>query len=490
MNCHRRIGGNIGSSSPRHLSALLVALAVLLGMAKVATGQTVSALLLSDVHFDPFQDPGKVGQLATAPVEQWEAILNAPASPDQDAEFTRVRAACGPLVLDTSALLLDSTLQAVREHAGQVLFATYTGDLIVHDFQCRFDAVLPGRPQAEERAFVLKTMLYVVRSLQSSLGGKPLYVALGNNDSLCGDYRLDPQDVLYRGLEDAVMSAAGVRSDKARRNFETFGSFSAVLPGPMRGTRIVVLDDLPYSSRFLSCAGVRAPQVARSQAVWLDQELEAARREKQTVWTVAHIPTGIDPRPTMFPGRGVASICTSRKPVVFQDTEALAGALTSHSDVVKLALFAHTHMDEVRLMRGEKGSVPAKMVPSVSPVGFNRPSLTVAEVNASTAEMQDYRAYAVEDWTVKGAKFVPAYRFRETYSVGAFSIATIDGLTKSLEGDATGKSDAAQKYIRSYTSGGFSPYGIESKWPVYRCMLRHGDVNGFLQCACPLTEVH
>ena len=43
----------------------------------------VTALLVSDVHFEPFRDPAKVPQLATAPASGWSAILAAPASPDQ-----------------------------------------------------------------------------------------------------------------------------------------------------------------------------------------------------------------------------------------------------------------------------------------------------------------------------------------------------------------------------------------------------------------------
>src|ERR1700680_1366825 len=35
----------------------------------------ISALMLSDFHFDPFQDPGKVQQLVDAPVSGWERIL-------------------------------------------------------------------------------------------------------------------------------------------------------------------------------------------------------------------------------------------------------------------------------------------------------------------------------------------------------------------------------------------------------------------------------
>ena len=49
----------------------------------VAGDGTFPALLVSDIHFDPFHDPGKVQQLVKATVSQWESILSAPPSPNQ-----------------------------------------------------------------------------------------------------------------------------------------------------------------------------------------------------------------------------------------------------------------------------------------------------------------------------------------------------------------------------------------------------------------------
>ncbi|MBW4040477.1 MAG: hypothetical protein HIU91_16805, partial [Acidobacteria bacterium] len=44
---------------------------------------TVPALLLSDIHLDPFHDPAKFPQLLAAPASAWAAILSAPPSPTQ-----------------------------------------------------------------------------------------------------------------------------------------------------------------------------------------------------------------------------------------------------------------------------------------------------------------------------------------------------------------------------------------------------------------------
>ena len=66
-----------------------------------------------------------------------------------------------------------------------------SGDLIAHDFQCKFEATFPKAKPGEYRAFVEKTIEYVMRELRAALPGVPVYAALGNNDSDCGDYELD-----------------------------------------------------------------------------------------------------------------------------------------------------------------------------------------------------------------------------------------------------------------------------------------------------------
>ena len=48
-----------------------------------AAAHTVPALLVSDIHFDPFHDPARAARLVDAPVSEWNAILAEPPSPDQ-----------------------------------------------------------------------------------------------------------------------------------------------------------------------------------------------------------------------------------------------------------------------------------------------------------------------------------------------------------------------------------------------------------------------
>ena len=55
---------------------------------KVATDEgTIPAVFVSDIHFEPFFDPGKVERLAAAPLSAWKGILAAAPSVDRAASF-------------------------------------------------------------------------------------------------------------------------------------------------------------------------------------------------------------------------------------------------------------------------------------------------------------------------------------------------------------------------------------------------------------------
>ncbi len=137
------------------------------------------ALLISDIHLDPFQDPSKVQRLSASSIKRWSKIFNEVPSRNQPAAFEQVREKCGREVFDTSPKLFQSTLGGVRARRHAISFGVLTGDLVAHDFLCRYEATMPGRSHADAQAFLAKTIKYVVTALSLASGSKPLYVALG-----------------------------------------------------------------------------------------------------------------------------------------------------------------------------------------------------------------------------------------------------------------------------------------------------------------------
>ena len=156
------------------------------------TAAAVPALFLSDIHLDPFHDPAKFSALLTAPAAGWAAILYGPTSPTQAADFAHLQETCNAKGIDTTPALLQSSLRAAHQQQPHPLFVTISGDLMVHQFDCRFHTLNPSATPAEYSAFASKTVAFIALQLRQTFSHTPIYFALGNNDSGCNDYGEDP----------------------------------------------------------------------------------------------------------------------------------------------------------------------------------------------------------------------------------------------------------------------------------------------------------
>lgn len=444
-----------------------------------------TVLLISDIHLDPFQDPAKVPQLVKAPITEWTAILEAPPSATQEADFAKVRERCGKKVFDTSPALMRSSYTAVASHQKEISLAVLTGDLVAHNFSCRYEAVLPGRPEAEVQEFLQKTARYVIEELAKSLGDKPLYVSLGNNDTECGDYKLNQKDKLFSDLAESVSHAAGQGSDSAfAAEYRKSGHFLVPLPKPFQQTKLLVLDNLSASRNFTTCGGEKDASLAKEDIVWLKQELQKARDQNQQVWVATHIPPGIDAYYTFKAG----NVCALRQPIPFLSSDELATTLVSYSDVVKLALFGHTHMDEFRILLPNGGAdtkaagVPAKIVPGISPNAGNNPTFLLASIDPKTAVMQDYTAYSAFMTDEGKYSWVSEYKFSSIYK-STFSADGVSKLIQSFQQDITVSKPMTKEYIGHYAPG-LTSFAVTAFWPKYQCILTNRTSETFLNCAC------
>lgn len=446
---------------------------------------TVEALFVSDIHFEPLWDPSKAPRLEAAPVNQWNAILAEQASADQAARLEELLQTCKVRGADTSYALYESSLRAIHDDAKGAKFVVLSGDLISHDFSCKFHIVFPKASPAEYRAFVEKTIDYVMRELRDALPGVPVYAALGNNDSDCGDYQLDP-DSPFLAETGKVLAAdlpVGERGE-AERTFAEGGYYSARFPAPLSRTRILVLDDLFMARQYATCGGQADAAPATAQIAWLEQKLVAARRNKEKVWVMSHIPPGVNPYATAMKA---LDLCGGGMPQMFLSSEALPEAMAHYGDVIALAIFAHTHMDEMRLLRPAAGSsaegVALKMVPSISPINGNNPAFTVAEIDAATAELKDYRVFVASNQTGTDTHWSEEYDFAKTYKEGAFTAATAGDLIEGFKADPTAQADRSKSYIQNYGSGS-GARAIGTFWQPYTCALRNDGADAFRECVC------
>ncbi len=211
---------------------------------------------------------------------------------------------------------------------------------------------------------------------------------------------------------------------------------------------------------------------------------------------MAHIPPGIDAYSTFTRHRNV---CGGQSPEMFLATDALANTLAEFPDIIRLALFAHTHMDEFRVYKSLDGKpIPGKLVPSITPVNGNNPAFTLAEVEPATATLKDYAVYSANNqtggansWDNKDTTWCEEYRYSTTYHLPDLSGPSLAKLTTSFLNDKPGTTDASKSYQQYFyvgdpgISASMKAAAMQIVWPTYACAITHADATGFSACACP-----
>jgi sphingomyelin phosphodiesterase acid-like 3 len=324
--------------------------------------------------------------------------------------------------------------------------------------------------------------------LRGALPGVPVFVALGNNDSDCGDYMLDAKSEFLSDTGAEVTKGFPAQERKgALESFAAGGYYSVALPAPVEHARLLVLNDLFMSSRYETCAGKDSTTEADAQLAWLRQQMADAQRKHEKVWVMGHIPPGVDVHASALkPG----DVCGKKGPKMFLASEKIAEELVEFSDVVELAVFAHTHMDEVRVLKAENGKdaaaergVAVKMVGSISPINGNAPSFTIARVDPASAALVDYRVFTAWNATGVDTTWKEEYDWGKTFHEDEFSAASVSKAIAGFKADPEGKTEMSRDYMHNFFSGNDSPL-LGLVWPQYVCGLWNDSADAFKACVC------
>ena len=204
---------------------------------------------------------------------------------------------------------------------------------------------------------------------------------------------------------------------------------------------------------------------------------------------MAHIPPGVDSYST---ARKWMTLCASGKPKMFLSSEELPEVLAGYGDVIQLAIFAHTHMDEVRLLipanvDAAHRPVAVKMVASISPIDGNNPSFTMATVDPAHAILEDYHVIAASNQTGIATEWTEEYDFAKTYHEPAFTAATVENLIAGFKTDPAAQTSASQNYLRYYMTG-VDMRMLALIWHPYVCSLTNAATDAYRECVCSLVK--
>jgi len=433
-----------------------------------------SFALLSDIHLDPFDPPELAAQLADSPVEAWPALF-----------ATITEQAMSSWGRDTNYALFASSLDAVARSAATTDFVIVPGDFLAHEFEKKAADAL-GTASSEEKisALAVGTTAFVGDSLARVLPDKPIILALGNNDSDCGDYEITPGGRYLAETRNVVSRLAG--ADLLAADFDrtyAAGGYYAVRHPGLPGTLILVVNDILWSADYRDACGSDGEAAAEVMLAWLRDRLAGQKAAGGSVWLVHHIPWGIDPFST---ADSRDPTCAAKVVPFLRDpyAEAFIGLLREYRDVIQASYAGHIHTDGYRLLIDDDASALGlqKVVPAISPIYYQNPAFQIVTYERTTGIPTDFSTYYLTnlgqaslavpgDWRLE-------YSFSEAYGLGPYSADSVAAMVKAIEAGGT----AADTYRRlNVVSHGSLP---ETDLSAYVCGMTRLEQTGYARCYC------
>ncbi|PZQ80951.1 MAG: hypothetical protein DI549_15825 [Ancylobacter novellus] len=453
------------------LLGLLLALAPALARAETRPGAFVH---VSDIHFNPFDRPARSGELVSADLADWPAIL-----------------AAGPVRRlsrwgeDTNEALLETTLNELSRAAADADFVLVTGDMLAHEFPGRVQRALGFAPDsAESRAFAAKTTLFVIERLRAALPGKAVLLALGNTDSGCGDYRIDPGGPYLTATRATIRALVG--ADRLSADFdETYGAggYYAAAHPTLPDTTVLVLDNAMWAADYRNACGSGGLDGATAMMDWLERQLQVAEAAGRKVWLMHHIPVGFDAYSTL---KAKADTCRQRLVPMLAEPfgSRFSGLLARYGATVTASFSGHDHHDDYRLLRNAAGAVVRveKVAPAISPVFGQNPGFHIFSYDRATGALADFSTrYLANLATAAGpatADWQEEYAFTSAYGARTFDPSAVEAMWSGLM--ANGPAAPVFRRLYNVSHGELR----EDEQRAYACAIGYAEPAGFAACYC------
>ncbi len=381
---------------------------------------------------------------------------------------------------DSNYALLSSSLAAISKAGSSADFVIMTGDLLVHDFEKRLTAARgdpPSQPGIVDAA--VSTTDVVADAIALAVPGKPVILSLGNNDSDCGDYQIDPGGPYLAATRDLVKRLAGV--DRVASDFDATyraGGYYAMRHPTAPATDIIVLNDVLWSSSYRDVCGANGMEAAEAMLSWFKKQLETAKAANRKVWMVHHIPAGIDAFATE---KSKETVCAKRAMAFMSEPFAtrFPELLAEYAPVITANLTGHVHFDGYRLIldRNKQALDVEKIAPAISPIFGQNPGFHVFDYDAKTGEPTDFTTVYL-DLTKPAAGWQTEYRFTQAYHKTRFDADTVNAIWTAI----AAKGPERETYGTYYDVG--SAKFAATLDPAFYCALGETSLSSFTTCMC------
>lgn len=477
------------------MAAVLVAMGLaLLGTAPVRAAGAASEqppfLLVSDLHFNPLDDAAIAARLDAAPAKDWPAIL--------DSVPGRRLSTYGK---DSNWFVLRAAFAAMRRAQAHPAYILHTGDMLAHDFRETFEAALPVHKgdEAAYRAFTLKTVATLMETLRATFPGVPVLTALGNNDSYCGDYAVEPAGPFLADTAPLVAAGFGralaARGDAGAigRDWRAAGNYA--IPHPtLQGVRILSFDTVMLTRKYQNSCGRPGDTPQQTALAWLHQALADAKAAGEGVWLITHVVPGIDGYATgnawakaeKEAAPGAAPACTAPTELLAPGMEAaFEQELAQYHDIIRVMFAGHLHMDDMRLVGPPGAGVLVLVTPAISPVFLQNPAFKLGRA-AADGTVEDLTTYIMTNLpdgpTVETAHWSAEYDTARAWGTPTLTAQTLHGIIAHIR-DSTAARD---QYHTFYSVGRPDVSAMTpANQQLYLCALDHTLAPDYTRCACP-----
>lgn len=433
---------------------IIVVAAISVTIPTPVVGQSYTAVLMSDLHYDPYYGTGKAYICSDQSVQRL---------------YPYGIAGC-----DTSPSLLASAIADAVTLAPTVAFVG--GDWLRHQMD-----ELPSSDIDSTLGVVAAEVNKLVDSTTPIVNW-----ALGNDD-LVPEYSFNISALLQLRDFGNVMVSNNLITTAEKATFEDCGHFFRDMT--IMKIRIISLNTILWSTKIVPSLD---PTVADpcGQLAFLQSSLADAVTAGRKVIILGHIPPGLDVHGVMTDGFSQKQMFWASR---FQTS--FVSIVQQFASSVTFMMFGHTHMLSFIADTSTFPTIPIFIVPSISPVYSNNPSYLIATIDSVTGNVQRlrHRVFSLKDssWA-NYAELATSFGGIDLWNVTELAhVASTFQHDGAIASTGFGKADFLTEYssngnLQSLFLSGGKCDGVCAS--VLFCSMKHVNFADIQECSTLLDE--
>lgn len=426
-------------------------------------------LNFSDVHFDPFYDSTLVNNLDVNDYDDWEKIL-------QTSKMKKF----SPYGKDCNYFLFRSSLAQMKSRIPDPDFIIITGDFMSHNFNENYEHFTGSKDPGDLFEFVEKTIKFTNFMITKYFPRSQIFVTLGNDDSFCGNYMIEPGGKFVRMFYDTWKKSVNYKAAETDYNLLKKFGYGIVNFSNSKKTRMIILNTIYFSQNYKNACGNPSDDPGVDELTWLSKTLRKYKDKNYKVWMCYHIPPGIDIYGTIH-GKGN---CEQKILATWKNNynEKFLEIISEYSDIISSTFAGHFHRDDFRVILNNNSPVSfITLTPAISPIYGNNPSYKIFRYNKNNFTLTDYDTYFIEGLTSSDPEWKFGYNFGNTYLQNSITPHSMFKISEKISTDSSFKTN----YIQYYSAGNPKAFpGDYKDWYYNWCALTHLASDDYAKCLC------